>query len=631
MINLSPYSLDRIHNNDSLDSVSVIAGLIIGTCLCWCFRDICISLFADYSPQLVETVIYVLGTIVVISLTGSRFFRWPSFYRSLLLLLSIIAILLYGNALELEWVRNEKDYFLIGGIVPASDAGGWLAGGWRLLALESLLPTDQRRVVNAALYALRIFLTGDIHTNIYFGTIVAGTAAIFFSWVVRGSLGWIASAVVFFLSLELIRDHLPLTMTEIHGFILGCLSLGILWKAAVTRSTTLYCLGLVLLTLGLNARAGPFLVLPAVIVWGMVNLDSVRRISYIPLVFGLLAVAVGFVVPRLFIYLWGDIGTSQHANFSLTLYGMAVGGKGWLQAFSDHPGLLTGPEGGLGFGGTQEAHIAKELYKIAIRNILTNPIPFISYYLREILEFNMIFAKYDLGVNRLLMVVSALWLLKRWREPLSQLLMVIYLGVLFSAPFLMDDAGTRPFAPIYPLIAVVSALPVALLCRYVCSRLSDLDDSWSPVRSPKGTIVLGFVALAIVTFGPILAVENSEPETSAGTQCLDGEIGIILSKYLAASVNVLGDDYEGVVLIPNIKHSQFIETFPHSQRGSYKIAVSKATTPFVFASALIPETKRREYFLIDGTVDFAAKSPYLVCFPSVPEKEIAIRTGYLAN
>ena len=96
-----------------------------------------------------------------------------------------------------------------------------------------------------------------------------------------------------------------------------------------------------LLTLALCARAGAFFVLPAVVVAGTYAFRGQSRWSPRFLVASLLAVSIGFGVNAALTGILKDPSSRQSSfsNFSNTLYGLVVEGKGWAQVRIDHPGV----------------------------------------------------------------------------------------------------------------------------------------------------------------------------------------------------------------------------------------------------------------------------------------------------
>jgi hypothetical protein len=426
-------------------------------------------------------------------------------------------------------------------------------------------------------------------------------------------------------SFWLIREHLPLAMTEVHGFIFGCLAFGCLWRAALTRSSLLFGLGLVLLSIGLNARSGPFFVLPALLFWGTMNLGVGKRLSLSALLVGTLAILSGFMVSTWFAWLWGSGENIQQANFSFTLYGMAVGGKGWLQAQQvfDFPALFKS-----GFDSVSEAEIAQFLYAESLKEIISKPERFIKYYLHELWEFIHLFLKYDLGVSRVAMVLAGFWILARWRDRLAQMGILMFLGILLSAPFLMDDAGVRPFAAVYPVFAVVPALVAGIAWRILFARHTFSPPLQQVGGSASGGFALGVSGfLAITILGPILTVwAYDSPTTVEIGVCPKGSVPFQTNAYVMAYVNVV-DDSAVDIRSPDIRHRDLLRTFPHSRGVREQELVAEMPPPFALVSGLNLSTRSRRGFWINDKLELVPREGVSFCVytdnpPGYPKGQI---------
>ncbi len=213
-------------------------------------------------------LLYTLGLFVILGVAITERFGYGNVCRILITAVPVIGILLYGVGVEQHWATPQESYFLVGGLIPSSDAESWLSGAWRLLELNSLAAQDQIRPLNAALHAFRLFLMGDYQSSVMFAALVAGATSIFVAVIIRQSLGWIAAGIYFVVSLSLLRSHLPLAMNEIHGYIFGSLALGFLWLSATNRSILYFSLGVGLFSIALNCRTGPLFVLPGLLLWG---------------------------------------------------------------------------------------------------------------------------------------------------------------------------------------------------------------------------------------------------------------------------------------------------------------------------------------------------------------------------
>ena len=609
-LSVSSYSLDVQITAPPAEGVYLLLGAAIGVLLSCVLYALQIAKSDLFEPQKVQTGLYIVGTTIIGILAICRKGEPKVISRLMLILLGVGAVSIYWNALEIVWSSPKQSYFLIGGLMPSSDADSWLSGGWRLLEQGSISESDQRRPLNAAIHALRLFVAGSLQSSLLLSALGSGLATLFVAYVIKRSVGWIALGVFLTCAFWLIRDHLPLAMTEVHGFIFGCFAFGCLWQASISRSKLLFTIGLSLLSIGLNARSGPFFVLPMVLVWGVFNLSQSRRFSPSAMMVGTLAIFTGFVVSTLFSLLWGSAQNIQHANFSLTLYGMAVGGKGWLQAFSDYPELL-----GQGFGSGNESAIAKFLFAEALTKIIENPSWFFGYYISEIREFLVLFIKYDLGVSRVAMLVAGIWILLRCSDRLAQLGILVFLGILLSAPFLMEDAGVRPFAIVYPVFALIPALAIGYVVRVISAKG---NTSMSPIQKriwPDAIAVTGIFCLTATIVGPLVTeLVYKSPTTEVGG-CPNNSKELQMNSYSSAYVNVVPNS-KTKVRVPDIHYSHFLRTFPRSQGEAKRAQLATMTPPFTLVYGYDRNSNSKARIVLDGHVDIEARDGFTICVES---------------
>jgi hypothetical protein len=288
---------------------------------------------------------------------------------------------------------------------------------------------------------------------------------------------------------------------------------------------------------------------------------------------------------------------------------MAVGGKGWLQAFSDFPELFKS-----GFGSGHEAEIAQFLYVESLKEIISKPERFIKYYLAELWEFIHLFLKYDLGVSRVAMVLAGLWILARWRDRLAQMGILMFLGILLSAPFLMDDAGVRPFAPAYPVFAAVPALVAGIAWRALFDRHAFSPSLRQVGGSASGGFALGVSGfLAIAILGPIMAVwAYDSPTTVEIGVCPKGSVPFQTNAYVTAYVNVV-DGSSVDIRSPDIGYRDFLRTFPRSQAATKREQVTEMSAPFALVSGLNASTRSRQIIWIKGKLELVPREGVSFC------------------
>lgn len=605
---MARYSLDLVLPPAISEGRFALLGAVLGALLSGILYRTGTSGLGFLTIEVIEFVLYggIIGTALALSVISEKRYLIRYFMSAGL---GLIAILFYWNALELFWSAPERSYFLIGGLVPSSDADSWVSGGWRILETELLSEGDQRRPINAGLFALRLYIAGSFQGSLMLGAIVCAAASLYAAYALKSSVGWPGAVTFLFFAFWLIQEHLPLAMTEVHGFIFGCLALGCLWQAALTRSSLLFFLGLALLSIGLNARSGPFFVLPALLCWGIMNFGGVKRLSLKVLFVGTLAILSGFLMSIWVGWLWGSEKGTQQANFALTLYGMAVGGKGWLQAFSDFPEILGG-----GFGSGNEAYIARFLYAESLKEIIGQPYRFIEYFLKELWEFFSLFLRYDLGVSRIAMALAGFWILIRWRDRLSQMAVLMFVGIWCSSPFLMDDAGVRPFAPVFAVFASIPAVAVGLVWRTILkNKIGALTKEVQGVSFLSGNVVIVSLFLVSVILGPVVSVwayQNS-PNQKYG-ECPDGFVSVETSAYLLSYVNVVDND-DANIRVPEIRYDDFLRTFPRSQGQPARKQVTEMSPPFTLVSGMNTSTESQQIIWIKGKLDLAPREGASFC------------------
>ncbi len=602
-------------------------GVLLGSFISWHMNSIALGIFDKHNPELIEDVLILTGGLCVLGLAISARKELTKPSRTFLFLVSVVAILLFGNALEGYWADPPKDGFISGGLIPSSDADEWVAGGYRLLENSKLSSGDQRRPVNAALHALRIFVTeGNLQDSIMLAALVAGICTLIAAIELSRNFGWIGASVFFFMSFSVIREYLPLTMTEVHGYILGALALALLLRAASVRSLGYFFVGLALLALGLNARAGPYFVLPAILIWGVVNLESNRTISIKALICGFAGIVLGFLVPKIFLELWGAGENIQNANFAPTLYSMSVGSGRWDQAYLDFPVEFfhkLQPEGDIWGKNT-----ARFLYQLALHNIWEKPLVFLSYYVSQIFYFPWVLV-WVLGVQPALGFLAAIWVTVRWREPLPQFFIISFVGLFLSAPFILE-VGHRTFAAVFPLTASVSAVGAGFLIRLTdVLRKSPARHRITTPASNQNLLWLGLTLLIIVGVGPVLAKWLHKPlMPESVSQCGEGDAGLIFRDDTITYLNVFSDDDLDMTRAPRIRKSDLLETFARSWGSEPPRIIDQLHPPFsvlygfFWDSTKINGEAGRALVFVTQHIDLERSRYFLFCRLDVSDKRL---------
>lgn len=413
--------------------------------------------------------------------------RWPLALAGL-----TAAAWLYLGSL---WLTGTSSPLSISGHYQISDASIYwhcsnaLLERGNYVGAGSLLPDwCQRRPIYSALLAgIKLAAFSHVKVTLLLQAALLSAVLALLLQRVRLQTGEIGTALVALLLFAFaMTDAFPLTMTENAGLFFGCIGLSSLLAACQSLRFTWAVLGMASLSFALNARAGAMFVLPALVAWAIVVASHFRLQRWSAGLMALAAVSVGFVAQAGFVLIGGGSPTQSHGNFSYTLYGLAVGGKGWLQVLTDHPELLK-----LG-----EAARHAQIYELALDQIRADASRLV-FALGSNLYVALAQGTYGYGRfgalgNLLLMfwIFGGASALARSRQPAYALVLFGSLGALLSAPIIINDGGPRVFAATIAFEILQIGIGVQTLAWFISQRLGWLRRSETPIGKLESASVL---------------------------------------------------------------------------------------------------------------------------------------------
>lgn len=312
-------------------------------------------------------------------------------------------------------------------------------------------------------------------------------------------------------------DLFTVTMTENIGMIVGCVAVACLLVSVDRRSPWWMSSGIALLSIALNARAGAFLVLPLLVIWSAYAARCFERRAWRWIAAATGAAAAGFALQALLVLAAGGSPGNSHGNFSYVLYGLAAGGKGWLQVLVDHPEIAG-----------SDASMSRAIYALAWKEFLSRPELFLVGLEKNVSHY-LTYGSFGFDkFGWLSPIVKGCWwlgwlpLLLNRRNPVHALVALGSLGVVLSAPLLMADGGHRIFAA----TAAFDALQVAVGASWAWSILAWGSMNAPPFRPPTMPTELSGMPKLLPTpeagFAAFLAVLVLIPHSALGPlQSLD--------------------------------------------------------------------------------------------------------------
>lgn len=503
---------------------------------------------------------------------------------------------LFAVPLAIAWETGLSNGSIFGGLIPYSDAAGYMDGAWRLLAEGELGFWNMRRPINAALHALRFAVSGgDLMISLVLTAWLVGLASLLAAAYIRRDFGWTA-AIVFFITWFLFVDEwLSITLSEAHGCLIGAIGFALIWQAAKNGHPITFGLGMTLLSLALAARAGPFFMLPLLLLWGAVYLGSSWHRRAIAAVAGIIGLGVGQGIPRLFNALWGVDTNVLYSNFAHTFYGMTKGGLSWTAIHEERPEIFEASQG-------ETRELVEQIYQASFDNIMESPELFFGFIARELARFPEFLTQSLLLPPKVgdfwswLLIIGCVWVVLTLRKPVSGLLIAGMAGLWLSSPALMLDGGHRVFAAGVPWLAAIVAIGAfalvklaATLSSLVWTGQAGIDHGreapgisrGGPWLADRFAIGVGCITLLIAVAGPVLAVSLYPGTLIQPTRSCpaDQTERLIRPAAFAATIHAQTAGEIGKTRTPIVQHPDYFKDLPLDLIPLMAI-VAKETPPY---------------------------------------------------
>jgi hypothetical protein len=398
------------------------------------------------------------------------------------------------------------------GHLPWSDALGHFEGGVRLLYDGTFGPYSERRPLNAAWLAVRLAVSGgSLPAALASQAVVLGLAAYALCRVIGRRFGLWPALAAFALLQGLARDGIPTAATEPLGITLACLALTLLLSRNARSRLAWMAAALFAMDVALNARPGPQLLLPALLLWGV----WVFRRRWLR---ATIVLAAAWALSALVTYTLNDLYGSGEGSFAsypaYTFYGLTRDSN-YRQAQHDYREEIAALP--------SEREVARFLYARAFDALRREPQLFMRALAGNELKF---FEKLGANLSRIvtlrapfasaqerarpsvverranlalglpfLLAAAGLSLVRisRTGSRVDRLFwLAACVGVLGSVPLVYGDAGFRGLAASYPFFALFLALGLGRRRGPLAS-----EESEAPLLRWSAAAVLAILLLSL--------------------------------------------------------------------------------------------------------------------------------------
>ena len=510
----------------------------------------------------------------------------------------LAALLFYVfNPILVAWKLRSGGYFTMGGLVPYSDANAYLTGAKRLIEFGHLDEWCSRRPIPTGFIAV---LMKICHQNIQHVLLLQAffaLAAIWFATLeIRRSFGFSGALVFIITTCAFWKEFAPTLMTEPTGFTLGAIAFTCLCRAFINKNTLFFLCGMFVSGLALSARAGAFLVLPLLMLYGLACFHSSRTGTLRLTVQSLTVMILSQVISPLMLTMIGADQFSYQGNLGENLYGLIRGGSSWELVYKEHPDLTQL---------NSITEISRRIYQYCWEAFQHDPLLVLQatgmqYYKNTIHLFDFLFRQLQFGFYyKLLLVpfwVAVLWLITAVCKLQGiGFIPVGVIGIILSTPF-MIGLGIRVYAATIIYHAAIAGIGAGLLLGNRPISCADEFHDW------RRDIFIWFqiTVIGLAVIGPIiLHLIACDPPVSKTAICNENEKRVVF-RFVNGSGFIVGDpktDYSGKYIIRKAhlmaeRGIQILQAQPYLQPGSYFSSILNLADPGMgYAYLIIPNFK----------------------------------------
>jgi len=385
--------------------------------------------------------------------------------------------------------------FLVAGAIPYSDA--W--GHFYQAAQIGMFGATDHAFVGRYLYpmflSLVLWLAGwnlQLALALVLGFSLAGLALL--CRVIYPAAGFIGTWALALCGVLFLRAHVAgVAMTEGLGFLGGVLGSAMIFLAAEKRSVGWFISGLASLAIGMAARPGAVLVLPALGLCAALMFRQGRFVRMVLILGAALAVTLApFALNAGLGYIITTKSTIAFNNFAFSLHGMLLG-QGWEKSAE-----LTGYDATVAMVRSRELLVQQpwliaQGYGRALQYVVRKGFFFRFNEERRLAAIMTLLA----GIG-----LVAVWFLPAWR-PHALWLSATAAGIILSLPFAPPwDASERPYAATVPMQCLLAAAGAA----GVVSGMRSLGRLPAESRSAAlpTSVARGIMAASLLVAGVLL-------------------------------------------------------------------------------------------------------------------------------
>lgn len=404
------------------------------------------------SPQHLNNLVGMIILIVLLGLFFNSDSHWVGYATPLLV------SLLFFPPLYWLWRTGQYDTTVIGGIIPIQDMLQYYSDALRLqYGYRLSIFSSNRPLFPGFLSAILKLTDNNLQLSLIILTLLVVLSVVLLAFEIKKTFGGFTAMAVVVMIYFCYKGYgfIGKTMTEQIGLPLGALALSLFLHGMRNDKLFSILFGLATLTFALNARAGAFFVIPALVVWGVFEHNG-KKFYPSRFIGFIVAVIIGFLLNYLIVKGIGNLQGVPFENFGHTFYGLVNGYRGWPALLIDHPGSR----------GKDAWPYVFEILKAHPENLPLGILKAYIDYFRPETMFRFLYFSPESRME----VSYLLWGLMIWGvgrlfrlSSASKFFLWVLVGIFVSIPFVPPiDDGIRALTVTIPFQMLILALPFSI-------------------------------------------------------------------------------------------------------------------------------------------------------------------------
>jgi len=471
----------------------------------------------------------------------------------------LVILLFFAIPLSHYWETGISTQKIVGGLIPHRDSMYYYLDARNVLngkLINSLI--GSRPIFSGFLAPLIALTQDDIQTTLMILVSLCAISLYFLFNEAQVEFGPLPATLLMAGVYSFYARFIPHLVSEQLGMILSLTGWALLLFGIRRVNKIFLVLGILIITLALNARVGAMFVLPALAVFSGFAFKK-KRFSFTDFAWAAAAILLGFLINYLVFQLLLDPGVMPYSSFADALYGQTKGGAGWTSSREDFPGIYD----------------SYEILNLAFMNIKRYPLGLVIGTFKAFRDF------FTPGIDNAFVfitgygnsfIVYLLWAVtwfftgyelvhsfKNIKNPYEQFELLVFAGVLLSVPFAppRDSSSMRTYAATIPFLMLLPVAGLAhLLDKMDVSKYFNKNKAHT--SCPNSMLAYSIILISVITLTPIIIKLFVKPISYFNNECTTGQTPAVFHLNKGSYITLIPDGSAPCAGTPDICFSKFV-------------------------------------------------------------------------